>query len=383
MHEVAGPDDALVGRDADLAAVRSFPAGPAAAAGPGSGDHRARASVPASPARPLGGSGRVLVVVAGAGQGRTALLGVAVAGRPALVVTGHADETALAHAGLHRLLGGDLTALLDSGDDLTVAQALAEWIGPALLVVDDAHLLDEPSWRLLRLVAHRFPGRLLASVPADEDGFRAAAGLPTHVLSGLDDDAGRALLRARFPEIAPSPAAALVETAAGNPAALVDLAGSLTPEQRRGYAPPPVTLPANSPLRRRLEAAVAALPAPTQDLLLLAATADPHLSPSILAAAADRTDLAAAGVPGPADWEAAERAGLVVVGDTGVAFVPGVLRSVVHHSAPLHRRQAAHRRLAVALAGHGQRLGALLHRAAVAGPTDDALARELIAAAGG
>ncbi|MEV4702121.1 LuxR C-terminal-related transcriptional regulator [Actinoplanes sp. NPDC049316] len=174
-------------------------------------------------------------------------------------------------------------------------------------------------------------------------------------LPPLDPAAGRALLAGLRPGLPADLAGALVDLAGGDPAVLTDLAAALTPEQIRGDAPPPVTLPRGSPLGRHLRAAIAALPRAVRPALLLAA-ADPQQADG--------------------DLRPAEDAGLVRVNGDEVEFVPGILRWVVYHDAPAHERRAAHARLAV---GGGPR--ALLHRAAATPGSDDVLAERLLAAA--
>ncbi|MGA5299355.1 LuxR C-terminal-related transcriptional regulator [Nucisporomicrobium flavum] len=153
----------------------------------------------------------------------------------------------------------------------------------------------------------------------------------------------------------PDLAGALLELAGGDEAALADLAAALTPQQIRGEAPPPVTLPPASALGRRLRAALAALPGTVRSALLIAA-ADPQHADGEL--------------------RLAEDAGLVRVHDDEVEFVPAVLRWVVYYDAPADERRAVHAWLA-----HAGGPRALLHRAAATPGCDDALAGELLAAA--
>ncbi|MCY1141151.1 LuxR C-terminal-related transcriptional regulator [Actinoplanes sp. Pm04-4] len=158
--------------------------------------------------------------------------------------------------------------------------------GPVLCLLDDADLLDPLSWQQMRMLArriHDLPVAILASVTSDA----AAGGLPTRRLTPLDAEASHALIRQHAPDVTAEVASALTALAEGHPAALAELAASLTPQQRRGLAPPPVSLPARSPLRLRFRTALDALPEATRRLLLLAA-ADPAARPSDLIAAAGR-----------------------------------------------------------------------------------------------
>jgi DNA-binding CsgD family transcriptional regulator len=186
-----------------------------------------------------------------------------------------------------------------------------------------------------------------------------------------DDEALRTLLAGLAPGLPAEVAAAVLMLAGGDPAVLREVAGALTPEQVRGTRPPPCTLPAAGPLGRRCRAALAVLPGRTRRALLLAAT-DPDLTPGELLAAGAAEDLAVA-----------ERAGLVAVTSAAVQFTPVVLRAVVYYDAPLTGRRAAHGLLAEVLDRRGERLRGLVHRAAATVGTDEALSRDLLAAAAG
>ncbi|MEU4429053.1 hypothetical protein AB0F81_51385, partial [Actinoplanes sp. NPDC024001] len=167
---------------------------------------------------------------------------------------------------------------------------------PVLCLLDDAHLLDTPSWQAVSFAARRAGGErlaILATVPAGTE----TGGLPVRRLAPLTPDAARELLAHHAPDLAEEVAAAVAELSGGNPAALLDLVDALSPEQRRGYAPPPETLPPGSSLRRRYRAELDALPAPTRELVLLAAALPQAPLTDVLAAAAARD---AASVSDPA-----------------------------------------------------------------------------------
>jgi len=185
------------------------------------------------------------------------------------------------------------------------------------------------------------------------------------------DDALRTLLAGLVPGLPAELTAAVLGLAGGDPVVLRELAAALTPEQVRGTRPPPCTLPAAGPLGRRCRAALAVLPGRTRRALLLAAT-DPDLAPGELLAAGAAEDLAVA-----------EQAGLLSVASGSVHFAPAVLRAVIYYDAPLARRRAAHALLADVLARRGERLRGLVHRAAAAVGADEALSRDLLAAAPG
>ncbi|WP_433790136.1 LuxR C-terminal-related transcriptional regulator [Actinoplanes sp. CA-252034] len=255
------------------------------------------------------GRGGILVISAGPGEGRTALLHAVAEhadGWTALTASGFADERDLPYASLQTLLAplddrhADLAPATrealsrvaggDRGDPLAAGLAALSLVRtatrtrPVLCLIDDAHLLDPYSWRAVAFAARRVGGEriaIVASVPAGAE----PSGFPTHRLAPLDPAASRRVLAAHAPDLAEDVAGTLTEIAAGHPGALIDLVHGLSPEQRRGYAPPPEALPPDSPLRRRLAAELHALPARTRELLLLAAAA-PDASPDTLLTAA-------------------------------------------------------------------------------------------------
>ncbi|XVV09044.1 AAA family ATPase [Actinoplanes sp. CA-131856] len=337
MHEVAP-----LGRDADLAAITGLIEEAAA------------------------GRGGALVLAAGPGEGRTTMLRAAASAATTWLVVsvpGHADEAEVAYGGLERLIEPLADAVRDLPAEwreplLAVAGGSDPGVGPlplclavvallrraagergVLCLFDDADLLDGATWQVVRLVARRVAGvpvALLASVTASGAGSAAAAGLPTRHLRALSEESCRELLRRRAPGITDDVAAGLLDIAHANPAALVDLATALTPEQRRGYATLPAALPPDSGIRRRLGAELATLPPSTRTLLLLAAT-EPGARPAELLAAAARMAGEAARAAGSdvactaggislSDLDLAARAGLAAVGEDGVRFTPAVAR---------------------------------------------------------
>ncbi|BAL90098.1 putative LuxR-family transcriptional regulator [Actinoplanes missouriensis 431] len=355
------------------------------------------------------GRSSALAVLGLPGAGRTTLSRIAGAtgGWTVLSAIGHADETGVPCAGLHSLLTGmeDVIAELEpapravlrrglsgtspQAERLALGLGLQTLVGtlaarrPVLCVIDDAHLFDESSWQAVRFAARRTTRfALLATLPAGAD----PGGLPVHHLHPLPADQARELLARHAPDLAREVADAVLERAGGNPAALIDLAGALTPAQRRGYAPLPIGLPPESPLRERFRAELEALPRPTRELLLLAAAPPFAALPDILAAATLRPGGPHPDISGErdellADFAAAERAGLVTIDGIAVCFASPLVRGCAYTENPASRRRAAHAALARVLAGRGDVLAALLHRAAATIGPDPALAAELIRAA--
>lgn len=238
---------------------------------------------------------------------------------------------------------------------------------PLLLLVDDAHHLDQPSWEVLTFVARRLAGEpitLIATVPPGHP----AGGLPERRLARWDAATSRRLLAASVPGLPAD--AAVSDLAGGSPGALSDLAGALTPAQRRGDAPTPVTLPPHSPVATAFREILSGLPAETRKLVLVAAADDLHPA-----------DLHAVALEAGAGLEAlapAEQSGLISTAGPVVTFTEPVTRAVAYHEAPLTARRAAHELLATTFARSGRRLPALIHRAAATAAPDEALSQALI-----
>ena len=185
-------------------------------------------------------------------------------------------------------------------------------------------------------------------------GFRSSA------LDGLDDESAKALLESTSPDLPAHLEARILDEAAGNPLALIELpaaAASLDGADADAL-----------PLPRRLEQAFAArlagLDPDTRRLLLLAALEDGEL-PELRATAA---------------WAPAVAAGLGTLDDGTFRFRHPLIRSAVAQAATPEERRRAHAALAEAFENEPDR--AVWHRAAVAGPgPDEEVARDLDAAA--
>jgi DNA-binding CsgD family transcriptional regulator len=320
------------------------------------------------------GHSGVLVVHGELGIGKTTLLmdtADQAAGFRVLRGAGYQTEVELAFAALHRLL----RPVLDRTDRLPAPQASALWgafghadthtnrflielgvLGllatvaaqqPLLCLVDDAHLLDQPSADALVFVARRLEREpivvLLAARDANLRQF-SPPGLADLGLSGLDREAAGQLLEAHAGKVAPAVGDRLVEETGGNPLALVELAAALTSGQLAGDEPLPQRLPLSAGLQQGFAQRVRQLPQLTQTLLLVAAAEDSGELATILAAGQ------ALGAS-PAALEPAQRAGLVQVSDLELAFRHPLVRSAIYQGAPLTARQAAHRALIQTLGG--------------------------------
>ncbi|MBB4740943.1 DNA-binding CsgD family transcriptional regulator [Actinoplanes octamycinicus] len=326
------------------------------------------------------GQGGALVLCGAPGSGRSTLLRAALrhaAGWTVHTVPGHAAERSFPCAALRRLTdritwpaARDDEAVVTAGDSLLDFLRTTAAGRPLLCLLDDAHLLDAPSREVIGYAARRVGGHRIAVLAAGPPSL-ADLDLPARHLRPLTPPECRTLLAEHAPDLAADVALTLADLSGGNPAALVDLARSLSPEQRRGYTPLPTELHPDSPLRRRLHTELAALPPATRRLLLLAAATPPAPLPDLLAAAD----------AGLADFRPAERAGLVTVDGDAVHFGSEVARGVAYREMSSVGRRTAHLALAGVAAAHGRRLDALLHRAAASTTADPALAAQLTEAA--
>ncbi|MEV0829285.1 ATP-binding protein [Nonomuraea rubra] len=392
-----------------------------------------------------------------AGIGKSALVAAAVsmasgAGLRVLTTTGVAAEQNLAYAGLHQLLypvraGVDAlparqraalrTALglagppepgarpgeppepgdsAGSGDTtgagvymvgLATLTLLAEVAAdrPLLVVAEDAHWLDRASADVLTFVARRIesePIVMIATLREGEPSPLREAGLPVMTAGRLSGQAAAELLDSTAPGLTPAARERILEQAAGNPLALIELPG-VTAEQG-GLGP---TAPLGERLERAFTARVAALPPPARTALLVAAlnqsesvaetlaatrlilrarpltdtgpTASPEASPaptSGMEAVLDPEAQAELEILAPA-----VEARLVEICGGLVRFGHPLMRSAIAAAAALGERRRAHLALAETLREHPDRRA--WHRAAATAGPDEEVAAELDRAAAG
>ncbi len=259
---------------------------------------------------------------------------------------------------------------------LTLLSDVAETT-PVLCVVDDAQWLDEESADLLSFVARR----LLADRVGLLFGVRETAGdeprlqaLPSRRLTGLPEQAARELLETSVSRpIDPHVANRIVAETEGNPLAVVEAAGELTPDQLGGTEPLPEPLPVGHRLEASYLRRVRELPPDTQTLLVLAAAGSPGQGHLMWQAAADLGIPESAAAP-------AEAAGLVTFWPQ-VRFRHSLVRSAVYHGATAAERRLAHRALASASDPELDAVSRAWHLAAAAARRDEGVAAELEAAA--
>ncbi|SDC06329.1 regulatory protein, luxR family [Geodermatophilus telluris] len=326
-----------------------------------------------------GGTGGALVVRGVAGAGKSTLLAdaaAAAAGVRVLRTSGVESESPLAFAALQRLLwplrsllpglpapqraalGAALGVAAGEGDRFLVFLGTLSLLAdaaedcPVLVVVDDAHWLDDASAAALLFVARRLGAERVALLFAARDGDARrldAADLPAVVLGALTGADADAVLSARAGVVAdPAVRDRLVTATGGNPLALGELAGVLTGDQLAGRAPLPDPLPLTGGVERAFLDRYRRLAEPAQRLLLVAAADDTGRT-TVVRDAAGLLDA------GDDALDAVERSGLLRVDGDAVHLDHPLVRSAVYRAATSARRRAAHRALADVLAGDPDR----------------------------
>jgi DNA-binding CsgD family transcriptional regulator len=253
---------------------------------------------------------------------------------------------------------------------LALLRAVARQV-PILIVVDDLQWLDLFSGDVLRFVARRVPGSrigVLAASRPPAPGHLGLDGVPSHHLAALDPVASDVLLRARFPALPPRVRHRLLDEAAGNPLALLELPSALSGRELASVQELPDVLPLSERLQAIFAARVTQLPPATQDLLLLAAldaTGDLHVL------------RAAAGVPVLDDLAPAERERIIYVDveQHRVTFRHPLTRSAVAGLSTATSRCHAHEALARALADQPEHQAR--HLAAATDQPDEGIATRL------
>ncbi|HEY5395826.1 MAG TPA: AAA family ATPase, partial [Trebonia sp.] len=315
------------------------------------------------------GESRVLVVRGEPGVGKTTLL-EHVAGQEhgcqVARVAGVQSETELAFAGLHQLcapmLGRAERLPLPQQDALRTAfglvagpppdrfivglaalnllsEAAAE--RPLICLIDDEQWLDRASAQALGFTARRLAADPVGLVFAARDPGAELAGLPELEVGGLPDNDARALLDSALAgPLDDQVRDLIVAETRGNPLALLELPDGLSPAELAGGFGLPRAAPLTGRAGHAFDRQLAALPAQTRRLVLLAA-ADPSGDRSLVWRAAGRL-----GIEVQAAEPAAE-AGLVEFGGR-VRFRHPLARSAAYQSASLRERREAYAALAEA-----------------------------------
>jgi DNA-binding CsgD family transcriptional regulator len=342
--------------------------------------------------------GAALVIRGTPGVGKSALLewAAATAGDKFTVLrtAGSISEFGLPYAALHQMMrpvlghSNRLTAhhrlALEvafgrasgaSPDLYTVAMAALELLAevavrrPVLVLADDAQWMDPASQQALAFVARRVTADrivLLATHRENETGFLLDAGIPAMVVAPLDAGSAAALLDGVAGGLDAVTRSRLLETACGNPLALLELprAAGLYSGANAGR------LPLTARLESSFLARIGEFDAATTTTLEVAALSDADDVAEIVTAAG----LLSGGGDTPS-LDPAVSAGLITVDDASVRFRHPLIRSAILQRLGPDRRRACHAALARVLSGRPDR--SVWHRAAAALRPDASLAAEL------
>ena len=319
-----------------------------------------------------GGVSGVLVLRGPAGIGKTALLDRA-AGRAGNMQVARAagveSEMDLGFAGLHQLLvpflGGVEQLLPPQRDALSAAFGMVPGpapdrflVGlavltliteaavkrPVLCIVDDAQWIDRVSLEVLGFMARRLLADRVGMVFAVRDEERwtnPLDGLAQLVVGPLADDAALEVLTAAAGRPVDQRAGSrVVAQAAGNPLALVEFGGELTPDEASGTAPLAEPLRFGGRLDDLYQSRVRALPPAAQQLLLVAAADQTGQADKIREAAGKL------GIDPDLAWRPAMEQ--LVSWKAAVRFRHPLMRSAAYYAATADARRRAHEALAAA-----------------------------------
>jgi predicted ATPase len=323
------------------------------------------------------GSGGAIVVHGAPGIGKTSLLAMARAyasenGLEVLTTTGVQSEAHLPFAGLHQLLkpvfhdvdrlpapyGKALQSAFGLSDEsvtnpflvaISILQLLVESAerAPLLLIVDDAQWFDASTADALAFVARRLESDPIVMMVALRDGFGSPfleAGNTELAVEALTDAHAATLLDTRAPNLEAAVRTRLLESAAGNPLALIELLSapqSLDLDRLSGRSDVPLPLR----LERAFADRLGSLSSGTRSFLRIAVMDERGRIADVLAAA---TKLEGREVTLDAATEAST-AGLIEVDGPELRFRHPLMRSAIHQAMTLEERRVTHDTLAAML----------------------------------
>jgi DNA-binding NarL/FixJ family response regulator/tetratricopeptide (TPR) repeat protein len=381
MTDVGPSSPILVGRDAELGHIQSVV-----------GD--------------VAQQGGTVRIAGDPGVGKTALLraGTELAtarGFTALSVRGTEGEAHLTFAALYQLLrpilgridglpAGHRAALMSafgltepgvaSADRFFIALAALELIAdaaaetPVLVGVDDLVWVDDASREAIEFISRRITDEQIVVITTCRLNSppESTFGSLLLRLEALDTDASRELLHRQAPELSAVDEVRVLEAAAGNPLALLELAKVVG---RAGES----SLFASIPLTERLERSFAVrlddLEPLVRTALLVAAVQDSDQLPetyAVLARLAGDHDA-------KVDLHKAASLGMLIVDGDTVRFRHPLVRSAIAQSAAPEERRAVHQAFAATLSADPDR--AVWHRALAAPSAQETLAADLDAGA--
>ena len=251
---------------------------------------------------------------------------------------------------------------------------LAELAGetPLLCVVDDAQWRDQGSSDALLFAARRFQLDPIALLFAARDGAVpfAAPGVESLQVAALPGEDAAELLDDRAPGLAAPVRDRVLAEAGGNPLAIIELGTAGRDAQHSGTVDPAEQV---GPLRvtwrvqESFRSQIAGLPDATRLALQVAAT-DSAADLDVILRAMEAVGTSAG------DLEPAERACMVTLSSSGLAFRHPLIRAAAYQDAPHHRRVAIHRAFAETEGDTDRRAW---HLAAATTAPDEAVAAEL------
>jgi DNA-binding CsgD family transcriptional regulator len=319
------------------------------------------------------GQSAVLVVRGESGVGKSVLLDYVAdraSGCRVARASGVESEMELAFSGLQQLLGLSMLERADrlpspQRDALRLAFGLAEGSAPdrflvglatlslfsdvaderpLVCLVDDAQWLDRASAQILSFVARRLAAERIAVVFAvrEPSADQELDGLPQLVVEGLDDHDARLLLASGIPGgLDEQVRDRIVAETRGNPLALLELPGALTPAELAGGFGVPDSRALVGRIEQNFLRRVQSLPTETQRFLFVAA-AEASGDVALVFRAAEGLGLGAEALA------PAEAAGLIELGPR-VRFHHPLVRSASYRAASSGERRHAHAALAAAI----------------------------------
>ena len=347
----------------------------------------------------LAGRSGALVLRGEAGIGKSALLFEAASTDKfqVLRVRGLETESEIPFLGLHDLLAPILDtrsqlpgpqakaigAALSVGPPVPVERlaicagvlgmlSVASRQDPVLVVIDDAHLLDDASADAIGFAARRLRDDRIAMLLTVRDGEGssiATDGVSDMVLEPLDDASAAALLERRGQPVVGSARADILALARGNPLAILEL-----PLDVEAGPPGAGAFHAGGLLSRAFGRRIQALPHASRSALAVAAACDDDDLRTVLVACRELSI-------GPEALAPAETARVIEVGADTITFRHPLVRAAAYADASPADRREAHRALAAALVDRKTEDRWAWHRAlAAVGPDEPAaLGLEMVA----
>ncbi len=381
MSDIGPPSPFLVGRDAELAQIKSALDGVAQRGG-------------------------TLRIAGDPGVGKSALLRagaeLAIArGYTALSIRAAEGEAHLTFAALYQLLrpllgridelpAGHRTALMSAfgliepgsapDNRFFIALAALELIAnaaaetPVFVGVDDLSWLDDASLDAIEFISRRITDEQIVMITTCRlnQPPESTFGSLLLWLDALDADASRELLCHEAPELPVADRVRVLEAAAGNPLALLELAKVVG---RAGESSVFAPIPLTQRLERSFAARLDDLEPPVRMALLVAAVQDSDQLSETYAALARLSGNRDAKV----DLDKVARLGMLIVAGDTFRFRHPLVRSAIAQSATPDERRAVHQAFAAALSADPDR--AVWHRALAAPSAQESLAAELDAGA--